>query len=267
MNVKRAKDMLTGAALTGVLAALVISAGALTGTKQVEVRYQDIKLVVNGQTITPTDGDGNLVEPFTIDGTTYLPVRAVGNALGLQVGWDGATKTVTLTGEVSGGTAQTPAVPPSAGTATGYIGEETAKSIALADAGVSPSDVVFYQVKLDWEDGRAVYDVEFYSGVTEYDYEIDAATGTIRSVDQDIDGYVYTPPAANSGSYISAERAKEIALDHAGISAANATIRKAEFDWDDGRAEYEVEFFSGNMKYEYTIDAVSGTVLSFEKDH
>ena len=44
----------------------------------------------------PKDANGNTVEPFIIDGTTYLPVRAVSNALGLNVGWDDATSTVSL---------------------------------------------------------------------------------------------------------------------------------------------------------------------------
>ena len=43
------------------------------------------------------DANGNYVEPFIIDGTTYLPVRGIASALGLNVGWDGATKTVLLT--------------------------------------------------------------------------------------------------------------------------------------------------------------------------
>ena len=41
---------------------------------------------------------------------------------------------------------------------------------------------------------------------------------------------------------------------------------KAELDYDDGRAEYELEFHSGHREYECTVDAVSGKVLSFERD-
>lgn len=266
MNIKRLKDIMAGAGITCMAMACIVSAGALTGTKQVQVSYQNIKLVVNGQTVTPTDSKGNVVEPFTIDGTTYLPVRAVGNALGLQVGWDGATQTVTLNAQTPDGSPLPPVIPTQP--AQEYIGEKKAKSVALADAGLAASGVTFFQVKLDWEDGRAVYDVEFYSGTAEYDYEIDALDGSIRSADREIEGYVHTPPTtSNNGNYITAERAKELALAHAGISAVNASMRKAEFDWDDGRAEYEVEFYSGNVKYEYTIDAVNGAVLSYEKDY
>lgn len=65
--------------------------------KQATLNYSGIKIVLDGETVTPKDGAGNVVEPFTIDGTTYLPVRAIGEALGLEVGWDGSTNTVILT--------------------------------------------------------------------------------------------------------------------------------------------------------------------------
>lgn len=59
--------------------------------------YNNIKLYVDGTLITPKDAAGNIVNPFIYNGTTYLPVRAVGNALGKTVGWNDAAKTVYLT--------------------------------------------------------------------------------------------------------------------------------------------------------------------------
>ena len=59
------------------------------------------------------------------------------------------------------------------------IGYAKAKSIALNHAGVSESKVYDMDIELDEEDGMLVYEVEFKSGGMEYDYEIDAATGTI----------------------------------------------------------------------------------------
>lgn len=67
--------------------------------KTIQVQYSGIKLVVDGVSITPKDANGTVVEPFVYNGTTYLPVRAVGNAIGKQVTWDGNTQTVYL-GEV-----------------------------------------------------------------------------------------------------------------------------------------------------------------------
>lgn len=60
-----------------------------------------VRIVVDNKEIIPTDVDGNRVDAMIIDGTTYLPVRAVANAFGKAVYWDGETSTVYL-GEHSG---------------------------------------------------------------------------------------------------------------------------------------------------------------------
>ncbi len=70
-------------------------------TKDAVLDYSGISITLDGETITPKDVNGNTVDPFIIDGTTYLPVRAVADALGLSVTWDGATKTVFLKSNVN----------------------------------------------------------------------------------------------------------------------------------------------------------------------
>lgn len=95
-NEKRWKDMLAGGLIVAAVAGLAVPALAATGSRNVRVDYSDIKLVINGETVTPRDGDGNVVEPFTIDGTTYLPVRAVGEAVGKTVQWEPKTNSVYL---------------------------------------------------------------------------------------------------------------------------------------------------------------------------
>ena len=62
---------------------------------------------------------------------------------------------------------------------SGYIGVASAKSIALKHAKLNSSKVTFTKAKLTTDDGIKVYDVEFYVGGTEYDYEINAKTGRI----------------------------------------------------------------------------------------
>lgn len=59
------------------------------------------------------------------------------------------------------------------------IGMEAAKSAALKHAGLSEGQVQELQVEWDNEHGRAVYEVEFKSGGMEYEYVIDAATGSV----------------------------------------------------------------------------------------
>ena len=56
--------------------------------------YNGIKIYVDGDKITPKDGNGKIVDPFIYDGTTYLPVRAVSEALGKQVAWDDKSNSV-----------------------------------------------------------------------------------------------------------------------------------------------------------------------------
>ena len=70
--------------------------------------------------------------------------------------------------------------------ASAFISEADAKKAAFDHAGVTEADVTGLRVKLDYDDGRQVYDVEFYSGNQEYDYEISATDGTVLSFDQEM---------------------------------------------------------------------------------
>lgn len=56
---------------------------------------------------------------------------------------------------------------------------EGAKNAALADAGVSAGDATFVKVKLDYDDGVQVYEIEFVTDTTEYDYEISASDNRV----------------------------------------------------------------------------------------
>lgn len=146
----------------------------------------------------------------------------------------------------------------------GYISAEKAKEVALKHAGVSASAATFLRSKLDYDDGRAKYDIEFYSNQIEYDYEISAVNGEILEFDRDIEYYNYTP--ATPGAKITAEKAKEIAFKHAGVSAASVSFVRSELDYDDGRAKYDIEFYSNNTEYDYEISAATGEVLSYDRD-
>lgn len=176
------------------------------------------------------------------------------------------------------------------------IDENKAKSIALADAGVQEADTAYLVVKPDYDNGTAVYDVEFYVASTklEYDYEIDAATGKIRGMDQDIEGYTpsstNTNPAtstnnntaassgstnnntaANSGSTstgtaVDEAKAKSIALNDAGVKEADTAYLKVKLDYDDGVKVYDVEFYAGGTEYDYEINAATGEIRSMDHD-
>ena len=87
------------------------SAIAKQSTENIQVSYSNIKMVVNGVPVEPKDANGSKIEPFIYNGTTYLPVRAVGDAFGQQVTWDGNTKTVYI-GEAPNATTYLPDVCP-----------------------------------------------------------------------------------------------------------------------------------------------------------
>ena len=66
-----------------------------------------------------------------------------------------------------------------------YISKEEAKNIALADAGFNSNEVIFIDVELEFENGRAIYDVDFENNILEYEYKIDAVNKGIISKRQE----------------------------------------------------------------------------------
>ncbi|MCM1307829.1 MAG: PepSY domain-containing protein [Butyrivibrio sp.] len=65
---------------------------------------------------------------------------------------------------------------------------------------------------------------------------------------------------------VTLDEAKRIALEYAGLKEADVRFTKLELDYDDGREEYEIEFYFGNKEYEFNIDAFSGKILDVEID-
>ena len=157
---------------------------------------------------------------------------------------------------------EAPAQMPQKPSADNTISEEKAVQIALDHARLKKEDVSFITSHPDFDDGRYVYDIEFYKDMTEYDYEIDAATGEILSFDFDIEGYAPAQPA-QSGQ-ISLDQAKQIATSYAGVSGV--TFTKAYLDYDDGYAVYEIEFIAGTTEYDVEVDASSGAVREFDAE-
>ncbi len=142
-----------------------------------------------------------------------------------------------------------------------YIGVDQAKRIALKHAGLTAAEVSFTKAKLEKDDGLRKYEIEFIKGNTEYEYEIDAATGAILEYKTEHEEPAATPDPAQSKA-ISLDQAKSAALKHAGLSASNVTFTKAKLD--DGK--YEIEFVSGNTEYEYEIDPATGSILEYDVD-
>ena len=178
------------------------------------------------------------------------------------------------------------------------IGLEKAKSIALDHAGLKENQVDITKAKSSTDDGRQVYEIEFFKDNIEYDYEILASTGDILEHSKDAEratsgssssssstsGNTGSSPSAGSGSssgssgssssssgssqsgYIGVDKAKTIALKDAGVSSSSATFTKAKLDRDDGYYLYDIEFYAGDMEYEYEINALTGDILERDRE-
>ena len=288
MNKERIKGF--GAGL--LTAALILGlGGAAVAARNITVD-DGVAVTINGVPFTPKDANGQTVTLFAYNGTTYAPVRAFSEAAGLLVDYD-ADKGVARI--------ETPDYAAQADPAySTYIGVDKARELALSDAGVTLADARILKSCLDWEDGRAIYDVEFCSLRTEYDYEVDAATGAILKKELDLpdfdwschDDYRISPgwgwhhdesgwhhggghhgqpswagqggSGTNPAGLITQAKAIDIAAERSGVTVY--TVDKCELDYDDGAWVYEIELRAGWTEYECEIDAASGTVLKWEID-
>ena len=154
-----------------------------------------------------------------------------------------------------------------------FIGESAAKQAALTYAGIKESDTTYCNAWLEYDDGRAeCYEVEFMVGSTRYECKVALTSATVIECEQEnYGGSGQSASQSGGGSAassadIGAEKAKSIALNHAGVSANQASQLKVERDWDDGVLEYEVEFKANGMEYEYTIHGGTGQILKYESD-
>ena len=137
------------------------------------------------------------------------------------------------------------------------------------------------------------YEVKLKTAWGEFEYIVDAFTGEVLSGPKDVlslapggNGQTSEPPAPEVGTPanpgvnppqtppsgtgsqdVGQDAAKRAALDHAGLTESQVTGMTVERDWDDGRLEYEIEFWCGTTEYDYTIDGHSCSILKHEWDH
>ena len=146
-------------------------------------------------------------------------------------------------------------------TATGAVDEAKAQEIALAHAGIKAADATITKSKLDYDDGRQVYEIEWYANGAKYDYEIAVATGEIVN-----SGYeAKTVVGTGNSATVSEATAKQTALARVS-GATEKDIYEWKLDYDDGRPEYEGKIIYGGTEYEFTIDAASGNVTEWEAE-
>ena len=151
---------------------------------------------------------------------------------------------------------------------------DAAKAAAIEAAGFSEADVTFVSAELDRRNGIEFYDIDFHANGKEYDYDIDAFTGTVigSETPERADKDDKVPPVkdtpentASSKTEISESEAKKIALAQV-PGAKESDIRGFEIDYDDGRLEYEGSIYFEEMEYEFEIDGYSGAIRSWEAE-
>ncbi len=136
-------------------------------------------------------------------------------------------------------------------------GAERAQSAALTHAGLSITEISNLRVKQDYENGAMVYEVEFYAGGYEYDYEINAKTGQILKAEKKHNG----GNLPSGTSLIGEAKAREAALSHAGVTEPELRTYSVELETKNGIPLYEIEFKTATFEYDYEMNAETGQIL------
>lgn len=212
---KKKVTILTTVILCMVCLALGVSSAGLIQQVQSEIR-PDFTIKIDGEQKTFKDVNGNVVYPILYNGTTYLPVRAIGEIMGKTVYWYEDNKLIELKDEATTVTDADVIIPSGSGTQQTNTGKtqnteksqnqerpvkpqrtlppeengitiDKAKEIALQKAGLSADDVIFTEASYDYEKGKWICEIEFKQGKTEYSADILASDGTIISWEIDND--------------------------------------------------------------------------------
>lgn len=230
---------------------LCVPAMAAT-TETVEISYRAIKLNLNGKEIVPCDAKGNTVEPFIMNsnGTTYLPLRAIGQALGLDVAWDGAANTITLT---SGGAVL-----------TGSGASGSTKGSKSADITYRDIKVYLDGVKLDLRNSAGVVIEPFIMGGTTY--------LPLRVIGQALGIQVGWDSATNTVS-LTAEENSGSDLERLIVAAQGLNGNFSPFFYDTVGGERvveltQLELFSSDRGGAVVTEGIDGEVRSYKgKDY
>ena len=200
-----------------LMACAVFAAGIVSGAmasdmiKEIKAQLRpDFTIKIDGEKKTFKNVNGDIVYPILYDGTTYLPLRAIGEIIGKTVYWYEDDKRIELKEEKNSTVTDAdviiieenepkpknppeitlpvePKPTPQILSKEDFIGTEKAQQIALKKAGITTADVIFKKTELDKDDGVWHYEIEFKQGHTEYEADIKADDGSIIKWEVDID--------------------------------------------------------------------------------
>ena len=168
----------------GALTALLISATtvtALAASGAIRIEVSPINVLVDGEVFQPKDAKGNDVMVFTYNGTTYAPLRALAEAYGLEVGYDGERHIATVSKQ------PTQTQPPIAD--TGYAGFEkqwTVKEKPVTNYGNEKIFTATYSGDLSRGEFKAWWKSYDLSTIKEY------AERMMAEVQSEVPGYIVT---------------------------------------------------------------------------
>ena len=199
---------------------------------------------------------------FHVNGVEYeYDVNASTGAI-VKFEQDGKNAGQTTQGGQSQGNAssggQSQSNPVSGGQGT-VLTAEQAQQKAFAYAGVDAASATVIKCELDRDDGRQIYEIEFWAGRVEYDYEIDAASGNVLKQEQETH-------ALGLNEVITPDAARDAALAAAGCALSDVWDLDVSEELDEHIPCYEVEFKCNGMEYEYRISAADGSVLDVKQE-
>lgn len=140
---------------------------------------------------------------------------------------------------------------PSSGKA---VDQSEAEAIALRSAGLGRDDVGNLAVKSDYEDGRSVFEIDFFTASCLYEAVIDKATGTVLEYQEEM--------ITGNAAELSIADAAALALSR--VKGATEDDIHIKLDYDGKRPVYEGVVRYDGMEYEFEIDAVTGRFTGWE---
>lgn len=255
------KLVLTVVLALGLCAFAALPASAESGTREAEIAYRCIKIVIDGQEICPRDAAGNEVEPFILDGTTYLPVRAVADALGLEVFWRSSDSTVLLyktKGSIPDMLSIAPPEPPvGTGSAHGHQAAETVRlnyrDVRLLIDGVvtEPADTGGNAVEPFILNGTTYLPVRAVADALGLAVDWDAASATVRL-----------------SRWLPSEYAMKMLSD----DGTEETVHEQKYEYDRygrlvyNREEYSLQRTESRLSYDDAGRLVSRESISYYED-
>ncbi|MGN0135509.1 PepSY domain-containing protein [Anaerotignum sp.] len=261
-----------------MVTALAMPAMAASSFKEEKaVLRPDFTIVIDGEEMNFKRADGSAAYALVYEDSTYLPLRAIGEALGRNVNWDEQTKTITLEGERT-----------TKDSSNKYIEGET-KNVWVQVRNDFTIVIDGKEQTFKTSAGKRIYPL-LYDGSTYLplraigqimgkDVGWDNSTKTVTLTGE---GYTVTDADSfgdeketvtdadtfkdNTTTDIGLKKAKEIALKDAGLKESEVIFVTAKADYENGRKEYDVEFYCDGVEYDYEIDAETGKITDFDKD-